>query len=346
MFLCYRREDTAGRAGRLRDGLATRLGAAHVFQDVDSIAPGDDFDIALRTAISEADAVIAAIGTNWAASLPDGTRRLDQPDDYVRREITTALSMQKPVVPVLVGGAHLPAHVELPDDLRPLLSRQAFTIRDERWNDDVDGLVARLQGDSPGAVLPDRRRWPAALTLGVVLTVLGALVLPRVLGNEDESSGSTEPPSCGPPAANSALTPLAASPVVTVNEISSGVNQQVRFTALAAWAEQRQGVWQRVRRPRTSQRDFAERRPRHRQLALRPRRSQRAGCRRRRAGRPDMFRNFVRGSGVASGSAGRRADRVQLDARSSQRGDSVDGLLVSDRAGSRPAALTSTNRVG
>ena len=40
IFISYRRDDTAGRAGRLFDALASRLGARNVFQDVTTIAPG------------------------------------------------------------------------------------------------------------------------------------------------------------------------------------------------------------------------------------------------------------------------------------------------------------------
>lgn len=38
VFISYRRQDTSGLAG-----LTDRFGADHVFMDVGSIAPGDDF---------------------------------------------------------------------------------------------------------------------------------------------------------------------------------------------------------------------------------------------------------------------------------------------------------------
>ena len=40
IFISYRREDTAGRAGRLFDALVGRFGERDVFQDVAGIAPG------------------------------------------------------------------------------------------------------------------------------------------------------------------------------------------------------------------------------------------------------------------------------------------------------------------
>ena len=67
IFVSYRRDDAAGHAGRLCDDLAERLGAAEVFQDVDSIAPGEDFVDAIQRAIAAADVVVAVIGPDWAS---------------------------------------------------------------------------------------------------------------------------------------------------------------------------------------------------------------------------------------------------------------------------------------
>jgi hypothetical protein len=131
VFLSYRRDDTAGRAGRLFDGLIKRLGPGQVFQDVEGISPGLDFEQALVEWLDRADASVVVIGADWVtAAEADGRRRLDHDDDYVRREVGAALASGRPVVPVLVGGAQLPRANELPDDLEPLVRRQAFTVRD------------------------------------------------------------------------------------------------------------------------------------------------------------------------------------------------------------------------
>ena len=42
VFISYRREDTAGHAGRLYDRLVQRLGEDSIFMDLE-IEPGDDF---------------------------------------------------------------------------------------------------------------------------------------------------------------------------------------------------------------------------------------------------------------------------------------------------------------
>jgi TIR domain len=120
VFLSYRRDDTAGRAGRLSDGLTDRLGTGNVFHDVGSIAPGVDFEAAILGALADTDATILVIGPDWATVKgPDHAPRLLQPDDYVRTEVAAALASGRPVVPVLVGDARLPTLDELPEDLTP-----------------------------------------------------------------------------------------------------------------------------------------------------------------------------------------------------------------------------------
>ena len=111
IFVSYRRDDAAGHAGRLCDDLADRFGAAEVFHDIDSIAPGEDFVSSIQRAISSADVVLAVIGPDWAmVSDSQGQPRLSDPADVVRMEIATALRTGKPVIPVLAGGAARAGH--------------------------------------------------------------------------------------------------------------------------------------------------------------------------------------------------------------------------------------------
>jgi TIR domain len=62
VLISYRREDSAGQAGRLSDMLAEHFGPERVFMDVDTIGPGEDFAAVIRTAVTSADVVIALIG--------------------------------------------------------------------------------------------------------------------------------------------------------------------------------------------------------------------------------------------------------------------------------------------
>ena len=62
IFLSYRRDDSAGHAGRLYDALTSRFGETRVFMDVDTIEPGVDFVQAVERAVSSCDVLIALIG--------------------------------------------------------------------------------------------------------------------------------------------------------------------------------------------------------------------------------------------------------------------------------------------
>jgi hypothetical protein len=73
---------------------------------------------------------------------------------------------------VLVDRAELPAPDDLPKPLRPLATRQAVTLRDATWHQDVDALIRRLEGEE--LIEAPRRRWPiaaAAAALGVAAFV-------------------------------------------------------------------------------------------------------------------------------------------------------------------------------
>lgn len=188
IFISYRREDTAGRAGRLFDALVGRFGERNVFQDVAAIAPGSDFDQAISAAIDRCDVALVVIGAEWATLAGPAGRRLDEPGDYVRREVAAALAADVPVVPVLVDGAAMPSAAQLPDDLEPLARRQAVAIRDESWHQDIDALVRRLQHDEVAG--PDtRHRLGALLVAGGIVAVLVAAALGLWLSRDDGSGG-------------------------------------------------------------------------------------------------------------------------------------------------------------
>ena len=75
--------------------------------------------------------IIAVIGPAWAtAKEASGSRRLDNPDDYVVRELSAVLTSNARVIPVLVGGASMPRTDNLPAALHPLARRNAIEISD------------------------------------------------------------------------------------------------------------------------------------------------------------------------------------------------------------------------
>jgi tetratricopeptide (TPR) repeat protein len=145
VFISYRREDAAGEAGRLSEHLARRFGPNRVFIDIDTIAPGTDYVAELDRALTATTVVLVVIGRQWlAVTNAQGTRRLDDPDDFVRREIQTALERSARVVPVLVQGAAMPSEADLPKALAPFATRQAMAIQHEEFGADTQRLADAL----------------------------------------------------------------------------------------------------------------------------------------------------------------------------------------------------------
>lgn len=145
IFLSYRRDDSAGFAGRLSDALEAEFGSGTVFRDVDDIRPGEDFVQAIQTHLREVGAVLVMIGPGWLAEGADGKLRLDDPEDFVRQEIEAALTSGKPVIPLLVSGAKMPTAEELPQSLAALARRQAVVLSDASWRGDVAQFIASLR---------------------------------------------------------------------------------------------------------------------------------------------------------------------------------------------------------
>ncbi len=130
VFISYRRQETAWPARQLYDLLVAELGADRVFKDVDNIEPGDDFVERIQSAVGSCQVLLALIGPEWlAAKDATGARRLDDPEDFVRLEVETALYRDDVrVIPILVDNAKMPSPQQLPKGLAALTRRQAVEI--------------------------------------------------------------------------------------------------------------------------------------------------------------------------------------------------------------------------
>ena len=146
IFISYRRADSGDTARRLHEFLGARFGEASVFIDVETIEAGADFAEAIDTTVRLSDGLVAVIGTTWlTAADAEGRRRLDDPADWVRLEIATALARGVKVIPVLVDGARMPAERELPGSLAALARHQALDLRGARFEEDAGRLATALE---------------------------------------------------------------------------------------------------------------------------------------------------------------------------------------------------------
>jgi hypothetical protein len=186
IFINYRREDSGGFAGRLSDSLTAFFGGERVFRDVTGIDYGRDFERVIDERVAESCAIVVLIGDKWTkVTNPDGVRRIDDPGDYVRREIEAALASGVTIVPVLIGEASMPRREELPEALAPLARRNAMTVSDERWEHDVTRLAKVLAIDVPGSVAQQRLDLLriAALLLLCAATVYAAIAFAAAMAS-------------------------------------------------------------------------------------------------------------------------------------------------------------------
>jgi hypothetical protein len=146
IFINYRRGDEPGFTQALLGRLEQVFPADRLFIDVDNIPPGEDFVRMLESQVAQCDALLAVIGHAWLNAADEhGSRRLDDPHDFVRIEIESALKQGKRVIPVLVNEAQMPRPDELPEAIRPLATRNAVRLTHERFRADTQGLVKALQ---------------------------------------------------------------------------------------------------------------------------------------------------------------------------------------------------------
>lgn len=145
MFLSYRREDSAGHTGRLHDRLSEKWGADRVFLDIDHISPGEDFVSTINRVLQECGVIVVVIGPLWL-DIKDGTgrRRIDDESDFLRLEIEQALESNLRILPVLVGGARMPSHSDLPYSIKALARRNAFELTDKRFRYDASKLAEAI----------------------------------------------------------------------------------------------------------------------------------------------------------------------------------------------------------
>lgn len=146
IFVNYRSSDQSLAALIIDQELTKRLGPGRIFRDNRSIELGTHFPPEIERALQDCRVLIAVIGTGWFVTDEHGARRIDDPLDFVRMEIATALGRNIRVVPVLVGAATLPTADQLPPDIAGLATRQYLTLRMRDADHDARRLADELLG--------------------------------------------------------------------------------------------------------------------------------------------------------------------------------------------------------
>ena len=163
VFISYRRDDTLDICGRLYDALAAQFGRDAIFQDIDSLHPGEDFAARIEATLAQCGVALVVIGPRWLdIADQQQRRRLDIPSDFVRREVEMALSRALAgnlrLVPLLIGQTPMPTAERLPESLRPLVRFNAMRIyQDNYFKDSLEKLLTFLRAflaESPATNTP------------------------------------------------------------------------------------------------------------------------------------------------------------------------------------------------
>ncbi len=143
IFISYRRDDSAGYAGRVHERLQREFS---VFMDFDSIPLGVNVSKVIGDEVAKCDTLLAVIGPGWLdARDENGNRRLENPDDFVRIEIGAALKRGIRVIPILLEGTRVPKADQLTDDLKELALRNGLDVRNASFPENMERLIRELK---------------------------------------------------------------------------------------------------------------------------------------------------------------------------------------------------------
>lgn len=150
LFINYRGVDSHSYGALLYTDMIRRFGEDLVFLDAESISAGEDYVRELLARVRSSRVVLAVIGPGWlAATDAAGRRAIDDPGDWIRRELVEAFAAGVRVIPVLIDDATLPAAEDLPREIAALGRCQARHLRRREPTKDLERLAADLVAIDP-----------------------------------------------------------------------------------------------------------------------------------------------------------------------------------------------------
>ena len=143
VFINYR-NDSTGWSVTLDTVLGRLFGDDQVFRASRAIPPAEDFGEHILRAVRSAFVLVALVGPRWLARDERDRRRIDDPEDWVRKEIAEALAVGVPVLPILVDDAPRLAAPDLPKDLADLAGKQYLRLHHRSAPDDLDRITREI----------------------------------------------------------------------------------------------------------------------------------------------------------------------------------------------------------
>jgi formylglycine-generating enzyme required for sulfatase activity len=149
IFISYRRDDTDAVAENIYHHLEKAFGKV-VFKDNLRIGPGDLWKEKIECELESSVVVLALIGKDWFIHDKDNCIRLENEDDWVRKELEYSLQNGKKLVPILIDGAKRPTeksfrHLPILKEKLPAIQTIQVNSRDLKT-----GLHKLIHGDLPG----------------------------------------------------------------------------------------------------------------------------------------------------------------------------------------------------
>jgi len=209
VFINYRSDDSRSMSELLDRDLTAAFGREQVFLDCYSISPGADYVEELLNRVRSCRVLLVVIDRDWLTlTTPAGGRRIDDPADWIHREITEAFAAGVRVIPVLVGDAMHPLEDELPAGIRALARCQGVRVRRKRTRLDIGALVHQLREVEPALGTSSSRASDSAATGTSAPGSRGVNITGGVRGNGGITIGAATgdhltigwpPPSTEPP---------------------------------------------------------------------------------------------------------------------------------------------------
>jgi hypothetical protein len=152
IFINFRNGDSDWAAELLGEKLAQPLtGEGSIFKSNKSIPLGEPWPNHLREAARACDVLLALVGPAWLTITgEDGRPRIFDDDDWVRREISTALAAGRIVAAIRLGNTPWLSPEDLPEDIRELANRQGWRLDRRQFSTDYAGLERELMEVVPG----------------------------------------------------------------------------------------------------------------------------------------------------------------------------------------------------
>lgn len=145
IFVNFRVGDTEDAAVAVDQKLCRQFGAENVFRSSRAMHGGALFPMTLEAKAAGCAVMLVLIGERWLIE-NQGVRRIDEPGDWVRREIERALDNDQHIIPVLTGDRRrLSVDDKLPVSITGLINRQYLRFHHRSAERDLLHIVDEVR---------------------------------------------------------------------------------------------------------------------------------------------------------------------------------------------------------